>query len=67
MYFLAHNGTSIFVPGVATAGQVVATGQPYLEQFSSLADLNIRLMALGQSSIADPGIPDPGIPVLTPP
>jgi len=57
-YFLAHDGAKVFVPGYALAGSEVSTGQPYLELFVTLAELNARLVALGQLPLDyDPAAP----------
>ncbi len=47
-YFLAHDGSSVFVSGSFSAGQVVETGQPRLDVFPTIEELNIWLASFGQ-------------------
>lgn len=47
VWYIAHNGTDIFHPGILEAGQQVETGQPYLEIFESEEDWTARKAELG--------------------
>ena len=53
-YFLASDYTFVFCPGLGLIGQTITTGQPHLQIFATLADLNARLAALGQPPFVDP-------------
>ncbi len=43
IYFLAHNGFNVFHYGQILDGEIVSTGQPYLEYFNDEASLSNRL------------------------
>ena len=47
-YFLAHNGIDLFVYNNLIPGSNVETGQPFLEEFNTLIQLQDRLIELGQ-------------------
>jgi hypothetical protein len=46
-YFLAHNSENVFHYCEIKEGQMVTTGQPYLEYFNTLEQLKQRLNELG--------------------
>jgi hypothetical protein len=46
-YFLAHNEIDVFHYGELTEEQVVETGQPNLEFFGELTELENRLFSFG--------------------
>ena len=46
-YFLAHNEIDVFHYGELLEGQVIETGQPFLEYFNTLDELKDRLVILG--------------------
>jgi hypothetical protein len=46
-YYLAHNEIDVFHYGELKDGQVIETGQPYLEFFDNLNDLKIRVNSFG--------------------
>lgn len=50
-YFLAHNLVDTFHYSGLVEGQVVTTGQPYLEYFDTEQELIDRLLGLGQEYI----------------
>lgn len=58
-WYIAHNATNIFHYGKLTTGQVVSTGQPYLEYFNTEEDFLVRLYQLSpadyQAYIDGPG------------
>ncbi len=47
-YFLAHNELDVFHYGKLEDSQIVESGQPYLEYFTSEGFLKDRLRELGQ-------------------
>ena len=46
-YFLAHNEIDVFHYGELLEGQVIQTGQPFLEYFNTLDELKDHLVILG--------------------
>jgi len=50
-FYLAHNKKNVFHYGSLREGQIVSTGQPYLEYFLKEQDLINRLLELGQEYI----------------
>jgi hypothetical protein len=48
IYFLAHNQTNVFHYGSIHEDQVLTSGQPYIEYFNTLVELQERLISLGQ-------------------
>lgn len=65
IYYLATNEKTEFVTGYIDQGQV-ATGQPLLETYATIDDLNSRLAALGQSPYIN-AIPSQNIDSITTP
>jgi len=51
-YYLAHNLINVFHYRSLYDGQVVTTGQPYLEYFDTEQELIDRLLGLGQEYIS---------------
>lgn len=51
-YYLAHNLINVFHYGSLSEGQIVTTGQPYLEYFDIEQELIDRLLELGQEYIS---------------
>ena len=47
-YFLAHNEIDIFIYNTLLPGCNVESGQPFLEKFNTLNQLQNRLIELGQ-------------------
>jgi hypothetical protein len=47
-YFLAHNKLDVFHYGNIQEDQVLTSGQPYIEYFNTLVELQERLISLGQ-------------------
>jgi len=61
-YFLAHNEIDVFHYGELLEGQVIETGQPFLEYFNTLDELKDRLAILGteyQEPSTGPSLPEP--------
>jgi hypothetical protein len=50
-FYLAHNEIDVFHYGSLQEGQIVTTGQPFLEYFETEQELIDRLLALGQEYI----------------
>jgi hypothetical protein len=52
-YYLAHNEVNVFHYGSLVEGQIVTTGQPFLEYFNTEQELIDRLLGLGQEYISN--------------
>jgi hypothetical protein len=52
-FYLAHNETTVFHYGSLREGQVVTTGQPFLEYFDTEQELIDRVLDLGQEYISN--------------
>ena len=50
-YFLAHNQIDVFHYGNIQEDQVLTSGQPYIEYFNTLTELQERLISLGQEHV----------------
>lgn len=46
-FYLAHNGLDVFHYGELSEGQVIITGQPFLEFFKTKSAQELRLKQLG--------------------
>lgn len=55
-FYLAHNKVNVFHYGGLREGQVVTTGQPFLEYFDTEQALIDRILELGQEYISTPPI-----------
>ena len=53
-YFIALDGTTVFVYGQVKPGQIIAAYPPHLELYPTLAELNARLAVLGQPPLVEP-------------
>jgi hypothetical protein len=47
IYYLAHNGNDVFNYGKIGEGQKIETGQPALEFFNTIEELELKLSVYG--------------------
>lgn len=56
-YVICHNGEDVVYPVIAKSGVVLASGQPYIEEFFDRAAWETRLVGLGFDTAKLPPLP----------